>query len=156
MGVQGLSRYDLDMVRKSIAAFLLLVVAAWAEVLVAPMFTMHALHYHPAHVLPQPATHQHAAAAVHSCCPGLRAGVGLPPALEFAATTEPCADQHRCCFRQAPQSAPVPAGDRKPSRELAVIAVPVLASAPAKLPPVAPPLVRELSSSATLSMILRV
>jgi hypothetical protein len=106
------------MVRKSIAALLVLVVTAWAEVLLAPMFTIHVAHMNVAHMhaareMAKPvATHHHVMPASHACCPGLHKNTPILPTLEFVAASLPCENQHRCCFRQGPQSAPAPVRER--------------------------------------------
>ncbi len=97
------------MLKKSIAAALLVVMVAWAEMALAPMFIMHALHVHPAREMAEhQATHEHAMPAGHPCCPKLGKSENAAP-LEFAAGSLPCQDEHRCCFRQGPQSVPAPA-----------------------------------------------
>jgi len=102
------------MVKKSIAATLLVAMVAWAEMAMAPMILMHAGHVHPAvemaeHVAAHhDAAHHHAMPAGHACCPGLRNTENTVP-LEFAASSMPCQEQHRCCFQQGPQSVPAPA-----------------------------------------------
>ena len=95
------------MLKKSIAAVLLLGMMAWAEVALAPMLFMHAGHVHAAPAMAEHAAHHHAMPAGHACCPG----IGKPVdhgALEFAASEMPCQDEHHCCFRQGPQSVPAP------------------------------------------------
>ncbi len=109
------------MFKKSIAAALLVVMVAWAEMALAPMLAMHAGHVHPAremaeHVAGQMAAHHHVMPAGHRCCPGLGKTENTAP-LEFAASSLPCQDEHRCCFQQGPQSVPAPASSR-PSREI--------------------------------------
>ena len=110
------------MCKKSIAAALLVVMVAWAEMALAPMLAMHALHVHPARqmaesVAGQMAAHHHVMPAGHPCCPGLGKTENTAP-LEFAAGSLPCQDEHRCCFQQGPQSMPAPASSRL-SREIA-------------------------------------
>ncbi len=109
------------MFKKSIAAALLVVMVAWAEMALAPMLAMHAGHVHPAremaeHVAGQMAAHHHVMPAGHRCCPGLGKTENTAP-LEFAASSLPCQDEHRCCFQQGPQSVPAPASSRL-SREI--------------------------------------
>jgi len=108
------------MARKSIAAFLLVVIAAWAEMTMAPMFAMHARHMRPGHematdIAPQHAGHNHAGhgqklAEGRPCCPGLHK---MEPVamLEVVSGSPACDDPHSCCFRQGPQSMPAPARD---------------------------------------------
>jgi hypothetical protein len=100
------------MVKKSIAAALLAAMMAWAEMAMAPMFLMHAGHVHPAReVAEHMAVHHHVMPASHPCCPGLgKSGEAAP--LEFAATSLPCQEQHRCCLLQGPQNLPAPVSSR--------------------------------------------
>jgi len=98
------------MVKKSIAAALLVAMVAWAEMAMAPMILMHAGHVHPAREMAEhKAAHHHFMPASHPCCPGLR-NTGNTVSLEFASSGLPCQEQHRCCFQQGPQSVPAPAG----------------------------------------------
>lgn len=96
------------MFKKSIAAVLLFGMMAWAEMALAPMLFMHAGHVHAAPVMAEHAAHHHAMPADHACCPGIAKPVDRA-ALELAAGDMPCQDEHRCCFRQGPQSVPAPA-----------------------------------------------
>jgi len=99
------------MVKKSIAAALLVVMVAWAEMALAPMLAMHAGHVHPALAMPEHhAAHRHVMPAGHPCCPGIgkTAEDAAPVEFAFAASDLPCQDEHRCCFRQGPQSVPAP------------------------------------------------
>ena len=96
------------MLKKSIAAALLVLMVAWAEIALAPMLAMQAGHVHPASAMAgQMAEHHHAMPAGHPCCPGL-AKPENTAFFEFAASTVPCQNDHRCCFRQGPQSVPAP------------------------------------------------
>ena len=109
------------MFKKSIAAALLVVMVAWVEMALAPMLAMHAGHVRPVremaeHVAGQMAAHHHVMPAGHPCCPGLGKTENTAP-LEFAASSLPCQDEHRCCFQQGPQSVPAPASSRL-SREI--------------------------------------
>ncbi len=104
------------MFKKSIAAALLMVMAAWAEMALAPMLFMHSGHVH-AREMAEPASgqtaahHHHAMPAGHPCCPGI--GKTENTALrEFAAGTLPCQNEHRCCFQQGPQNVPAPVNAR--------------------------------------------
>lgn len=108
------------MARKAIAAVLLVAMAAWAEMALAPMLAMHAGHMRPGHEMAADmpsGTHHRAQPTEHAqmdphrpCCPGLQ---GAEPAIiiEIASTAPGCDDRHSCCFRQGPQSVPAPAGD---------------------------------------------
>ena len=114
--------------KKGIAAILLVVIAAWAEMTMAPMLAMHAGHMRPGHEMAadMPAEHsahhhsQHAqAAAGRPCCPGVHAP---EPAdvMEMVSGAPDCDDPHSCCFRQGPQSMPAPARDvQRLAREMA-------------------------------------
>jgi hypothetical protein len=119
------------MFKKSIAAALLVVIVAWAEMALAPMLAMHSRHVHPAREMAESGTgqiaaHHHVMPAGHPCCPGLGKTGNTAP-LEFAASSLPCQDEHRCCFQQGPQSVPAPAsaGD-KLSRDVAPEEIAVL------------------------------
>jgi hypothetical protein len=103
------------MVKKSIAAALLVAMAAWAEMALAPMLAM------PAHMLPGIVTpaivteehagmHSHAMPAGHACCPKIGATNNSEEQtpVEFGSSRFPFQDEHRCCFRQGPQSVPAP------------------------------------------------
>ena len=103
---------DTGMLKKSIAVLLLLTVTAWAEVVMAPMFSFHAGHDHASHSATPHAAHQHSMPAAHACCPGLKK-VEPSPGFELRADGVPCEEQHRCCFRQGPQSTPSPVSDRR-------------------------------------------
>src|ERR1019366_5235329 len=111
------------MLKKSIAAALLMVMVAWAEMALAPMFLMHAGHVHAAgemseHVAADHgAAHHHVMPAGHPCCPGLGKTENTAP-IEFAPGALPCQDEHRCCFQQGPQSVPAPVSSRF-AREIA-------------------------------------
>jgi hypothetical protein len=124
------------MLRKALAAFLLLVIAAWAEMTMAPMIAMHAGHMRPGHemaadmpsnhALPH-AGHHHAEhqamAEGRPCCPVLHK-IEPTEALEVASGSPACDDPHSCCFRQGPQSVPAPARDvQKFAREMAPAAL---------------------------------
>jgi hypothetical protein len=117
------------MARKSIAAFLLVVIAAWAEMTMAPMFAMHAGHMRPGHEMaadmpPQHAGHNHAGhgqkmAEGRPCCPQLHKAEPVAM-LEMVSGSPACDDPHSCCFRQGPQSMPAPARDvQRLAREMA-------------------------------------
>jgi hypothetical protein len=108
------------MVKKSIAAALLVAMVAWAEMAMAPMILMHAGHVHPAREMAEhQGAHHHAMPAGHPCCPGFGNTKDAVP-LEFAASSLPCQEQHRCCFRQGPQNPPAPVSSRsRLSQEIA-------------------------------------
>jgi len=102
------------MANRTIAALLLIVIAAWAEMTVAPMLAMHAGHMRPDHEMAadmpaNPNTHQRPGAAhqsaKHACCPRLRKPNVESP-VELVSGALGCADSHRCCFREGPQSVP--------------------------------------------------
>jgi hypothetical protein len=108
------------MAKKAMASFLLVVILAWAEMTMAPMFAMHAGHMRSGHemAVDMPAEHaahhhakQHPAVAEgRPCCPGLHKA--QPEALlEMVSDSPACDDPHSCCFRQGPQSVPAPARD---------------------------------------------
>lgn len=108
------------MMKKSIAAALLMVITAWAEMALAPMLLMHGGSTHAASEMAMPvADHAHAMPAGHHhpCCPAIGKAESVA-VVEFAAGSSPCDDEHRCCFRQAPQSVPAPVSSRV-SSELA-------------------------------------
>ena len=104
------------MAKKAIAAVLLIVVAAWAEMVMAPMLAMrvHPLDTSHAAAANKPAKQagdhhaEHVRMHGHSCCPGMH-GAEPEAAIELTAGAPPCADPHSCCFQQGPQSVPVPA-----------------------------------------------
>src|SRR5271167_1364427 len=100
------------MLKKSIAAALLVAMMAWAEMALAPMLFMHTGHVHAALEMSEPmaahpAAHHHVMPAGHRlpCCPGIGKTENAA-LLEFAASSLPCQDDHRCCFQQGPQSMP--------------------------------------------------
>jgi hypothetical protein len=108
------------MLKKSIAAALLVVMLVWAEMAMAPMFLMQAGHVHAALQMPehQAVHHHHAMPAGLPCCPGLH-GVESTAPIEIAAGGLPCQDEHECCFRQGPQNIPAPvSAGRSFSREM--------------------------------------
>src|ERR1017187_1247647 len=110
------------MLKKSISAALLVVMMAWAELALAPMLFMHGGPIHAAgEMAKHVADHEHAMLASHHhpCCPAIGKTENLAP-IEFAADSSPCDDEHRCCFRQGPQSVPAPVTTRV-SRELAQV-----------------------------------
>ena len=121
------------MLKKSIAAGLLVVMVAWAEMALAPMFAMHVWPVHPAREMSEHmAAHHHAMPAGHPCCPGLGKAANAA-ALEFAASSLPCQDQHRCCFLQGPQSVPAPvSAGRELSREIASAEIAEFSPTPAE------------------------
>jgi hypothetical protein len=122
------------MVKKSIAAALLVVMVAWAEMALAPMLAMHAGHVHPAREMAEHmAVHHHVMPAGLPCCPGFSKSSKSEDtaALEFAASGLPCQDEHRCCFRQGPQNVPAPASAaNRLSRDVAPAEIAELNPAP--------------------------
>jgi hypothetical protein len=102
----------LSMMKKSIAAALLVVMVVWAEMALAPMFIMQVWHVNPGREMSdRMAAHHHAMPPGHPCCPGISKAEQVA-APEFAATSPPCQDEHRCCFRQGPLSVPAPVSAR--------------------------------------------
>lgn len=104
------------MAKKLIAATLLVAMAAWSELTLAPMLTMRLEHMHPRHTAtadypPGQAgnSHAHTTGAMR-CCPGKHVAEAEIQ-LVAAADNLPCGDAHRCCFGQGPQSVPAPAND---------------------------------------------
>jgi hypothetical protein len=122
------ARLEAVMAKKAIAAMLLVAMAAWTEMAMAPMLVMHAAHMRPGHEMAadMPAEHaghhhgEHAQMAGHPCCPGLHKAE--PEAmLALTASTPACDDPHSCCFRQGPQSVPAPASNvQKLVRDIAL------------------------------------
>ena len=110
----------LRMARKAIAGMLLLVIAAWAEMAVAPMLAILAGHMHGEHAMaskefPQHASHRVVSkrqSAKHACCPPI-GRVEAEGVLELVAENSGCQDSHRCCVRQGPQSVPAPASEAR-------------------------------------------
>ncbi len=110
------------MIRKAIASALLVVIAAWAEMAMAPMLAMHAGHMLPGHetaadMPAAPHAHHHHPEAESQqpqnvshrpCCPGFH-DVRLAIVLEVGSAAPGCDDPHSCCFRQGPQSVPATA-----------------------------------------------
>jgi len=102
----------LSMVKKFIAAALLVVIVVWAEMALAPMFIMQVWHANPVReIADRMAAHHHAMPSGHPCCPGISRAENAA-ALEFAATSRPCQNEHQCCFRQPPLSVPAPVSAR--------------------------------------------
>lgn len=145
------------MVKKSIAATLLVVLVAWAEMALAPMLAMHFWHVHPASEMSEnKATHHNVMPAGHSCCPRISKPESMA-ALEFAAGSLPCEYQHRCCLLQGPQSVPAPVSAKQGISQ---------AIAPVEIREISPALARSRVSPATaiapgpppglLGMILRI
>jgi len=99
------------MVRRSIAALLLMSMTAWAEIALAPLFTIHASHLVHVKAAPQE-EHQHAMPG-HPCCPG--GAQMIATTLQVKAANLPCEEQHRCCFRQGPASPPTTAKEIRDS-----------------------------------------
>jgi hypothetical protein len=102
------------MARRAIASLLLLVIAAWAEMTLAPMLAGHMRSGHEmaADMPTHPAGHHHAAQSqavseARPCCPSVHKTepADLP---KLVSGGPACDDPHRCCFRQGPQSVPAP------------------------------------------------
>jgi hypothetical protein len=109
------------MARKAISALLLLAVITWAEMALAPLLLLHA---HAGMASSDHAEHPAASVPGHACCPkGITAVQPVTvPLLAVSSAGEPCAEQHRCCFRQGPQNPPVPVNDTgRPSRDLMAV-----------------------------------
>ena len=110
------------MAKKVISAFLLVVIAAWAEMTMAPMFAIHVGHMRAGHEMAvdmpaEHAAHHHAkphpaVAEGRPCCPGLHAPQPVA-VLELVSGAPACDDPHSCCFRQGPQSVPALARDMR-------------------------------------------
>ncbi|MFI5102638.1 MAG: hypothetical protein ACHP9V_04605 [Terriglobales bacterium] len=117
------------MVKKSIAAALLVFIVAWVEMAMAPMLAMVAGHVHPEREMAEHIAHHHAMPAGHACCPSPTTSKTEDAVLlEFAAGSLPCQDEHRCCFRQGPQSLPAPVSGQRLSQEIALIEIAELGS----------------------------
>ncbi len=101
---------------KKFIAAVLLAVGTWIEMALAPMLLMSGHLHSAAEVAEHGAFHHHVMPAGHACCPK----IGATGSTEDSGLAEvmsgglPCADEHRCCFRQGPQSVPAPvsAGQR--------------------------------------------
>ena len=116
---------------------LLVAIAAWAEMALAPMLAMHAGHMRPGHEMAADmpahnghhAQHQQAKAEGLPCCPGFHKA--QPEAtLMVSAGAPACDDPHSCCFRQGPQSVPGPVRDaQKVTRDITPTIVADLAPA---------------------------
>ena len=101
------------MVKKSIAAALLVCLVAWAEMALAPMFFMHAWHLQPPSAVAEHRAlhHQGVMPAGHPCCPKISQIENALP-LQFAASGLPCQDEHRCGFLQGSHNPPAPVSAR--------------------------------------------
>jgi len=138
------------MLRKALASVLLLAIAAWAELALAPMLAMHAGHMLPGHEMAadMPAHHAHhgmSGDAQKPCCPGFHKA---QPEAEFVllSTAPACEDQHSCCFRQGPQSVPAPVRDvQNLTQEIAPVVI--AEAAPPRTAPRFAPRDSELSLS---------
>lgn len=116
------------MVKKAIAAFLLVSMFAWSEVALAPLLAMHAGHMRSGHEMTadMPSNHAHLHSAHQSekapglpCCPGFHKAEPRPVVVILAGAPS-CDDPHSCCFRQGPQNVPAPLREaRRLSREIA-------------------------------------
>lgn len=103
------------MAKKGMAACLLVVIAAWAEMTMAPMFAMHAMRMPSGHKMADAmpggghAGHSHGKMAGGlPCCPGMHETQAVEVLAMFSAAPN-CDDPHHCCFQQGPQSVPAPA-----------------------------------------------
>lgn len=139
------------MARKTLASVLLLVIAAWAEMTLAPMLAMHAGHMRPGHEMAadmpmhhpghHSAAHSPAKAEPRPCCPSMHR---TEPAdvLELVSASPACDDPHSCCFRQGPQSIPAPARSvQRATQEMA----PAMAAEVSPLLGTAKPALRNIS-----------
>lgn len=117
---------------------LLVAMAAWAEMALAPMLAMHAGHMHPGHEMAADmpahnrhhAEHQRAKAERLPCCPGFHKSQP-EAALMVSAGAPACDDPHSCCFRQGPQSVPAPVRNaQKTTSEIAPALVAELPACP--------------------------
>lgn len=96
---------------------------AWAEIMMAPMLAMQIGHSHHSAMAEAVAAHHAAMPADHACCPRIGRKEN-PVLLELAATSQPCHEEHRCCFRQGPQDSPGPASiGHRFSREIVLLEV---------------------------------
>jgi hypothetical protein len=110
------------MIRKFIAAALLFSMVAW-EIMMTPMLAMQIGHSHQPAMAVAMAAHHAAIPADHACCPRI-GGSQNPALLELAATSAPCHEEHRCCFRQGPKDLPGPASSgHRFSREIVSLEV---------------------------------
>jgi hypothetical protein len=114
------------MVKKTIAAAMLIAMVAWAEMALAPMLAMQGHAHSPSAIDEHAAMHHHAMnhalSAGHACCPkiGVTSKAEDLDPVEVASGTLPCQDSHRCCFEQGPQNVPAPVnGGQKFSQEIA-------------------------------------
>jgi hypothetical protein len=105
------------------SALLLVTVMVWVETVPVAMFALHVWH-HSAMLAASEHTSAlpHVGHANHACCPGFRR-VETVPVLQFTAESQPCGDEHRCCFRQAPLGVPAPAASQNSSPDLAAIQI---------------------------------
>lgn len=110
------------MARKAVAGVLLIAIAVWAEMALAPMLALLASPMHVGHTLPvqvasQHVTHHQAVPAKqadkHSCCPPVPKINEAAGMLELMAESSDCQDSHRCCFRQGPRSLPAPVSEAR-------------------------------------------
>lgn len=149
------------MLKKSISAVLVVVMIAWVEMAMAPMLAMHVFHVHPAHEMAANIAghdHHHVMPAEHPCCPELKiTKTGNVVPVEFAASSMPCQDQHRCCFLQGPQNPPtlVKAG-QKLSQEISLAETAELTPSPAHVHIALEPRVTPASPPDLFGMTLRV
>ncbi len=155
------------MLKKSIAAALLVAIVAWAEMALAPMLAMYAGHAHPAVEIAGPVAahhHDHVMPPGHPCCPKVSktkvSNINIEDAIpiEFAASSLPCQDEHRCCFWQGPQSVPAPvSAGRRLGREISTVQIAEVSTAHDAETHVAPASAAAFSTPLGLfGMVLRV
>jgi hypothetical protein len=114
------------MAKKAIAAALLMVTVAWAEMSLAPMLAMHVWHSaHPVQIAMNAAGsqhhHNHVMPAEHDCCPKIHKSE-TAVAFELVAGSLPCQEEHRCCFAQGPQNPPAPpSASQNSTRQVAAV-----------------------------------
>jgi hypothetical protein len=145
------------MLKRYISAALVVVMMVWAEMAIAPTLVMQVWHVHPAHEMAaNMAGHHHAMPAGQPCCPKLGKTENAAP-LEFAASSLPCQDEHRCCFQQGPQNLPAPVGaGQKISQDISLEKIAELTPAPTRAHISLEPRVTPGSPSELFGMILRV
>ena len=140
----------IEMARRFIAAFTLLVTTGWAGLLPAPMFAVHVLG-----IVAAPAAHDDTAPS-QRCCPGFKA-VTVLSSLQLSSGGRPGAESHRCCFGQAPQSAPASAKEsHNASPDLCVVQAEAAPVATGSQGPASATLEPDRSPPAVRGIILRI